>query len=69
MYGNDMLKACAKNENGKVTMKFEGKAEGLKVLLRNVKGVKTLNGAEAEETGLGTLLHVNAGLSDVTFEM
>lgn len=69
MYGNDMLKACAKNENGKVTMKFEGKAEGLKVLLRNVKGVKALNGAEAEETGLGTLLHVNAGLSDVTFEM
>ena len=39
------------------------------MLLRNVKGVKALNGAEAEETGLGTLLHVNAGLSDVTFEM
>ena len=69
MYGNHMLKACAKNENGKVTMKFEGKAEGLKVLLRNVKGVKALNGAEAAETELGTLLHVNAGLSDVTFEM
>ena len=69
MYGNDMLKAWAQNDGGKVTMKFEGKAEGLKVLLRNVKGVKALNGAEAEETELGTLLHVNAGLSDVTFEM
>lgn len=69
MYGNDLLKAWAQNDGGKVTLTFEGKAEGLKVLLRNVKGVKALNGAEAEETELGTLLHVNAGLSDVTFEM
>ena len=48
MYGNDMLKACAKNEDGKVTLSFEGRAENLKVLLRNVKDVKDLSGADAE---------------------
>ena len=64
-----MLKACAKNEDGKVTLSFEGRAENLKVLLRNVKDVKDLSGADAEETQLGLLLHVNAGLGDVTFAL
>ena len=58
MYGNDMLKAWAQNEDGKVTLKFQGRAENLKVLLRNVQSVKDLSGATAEEHELGTLLHV-----------
>ena len=69
MAGNDLLKACAKNEGGKVTISFEGKAQGLKVLLRNVKAVKDLSGATAEETELGTLLHVNDALSNVTYTL
>ena len=68
MYGNDMLKAWAQNQDGKVTLKFQGRAENLKVLLRNVQSVKDLSGATAEEHELGTLLHVNAGLEEVTFQ-
>ena len=69
MYGNDMLKAWAQNQDGKVTLKFQGRAENLKVLLRNVQSVKDLSGATAEEHELGTLLHVNAGLEEVTFQL
>ena len=54
MYGNDMLKAWAQNQDGKVTLKFQGRAENLKVLLRNVQSVKDLSGATAEEHELGT---------------
>ena len=68
MYGNDMLKAWAQNQDGKVTLKFQGRAENLKVLLRNVQSVKDLSGATAEEHERGTLLHVNAGLEEVTFQ-
>ena len=68
MYGNDMLKAWAQNQDGKVTLKFQGRAENLQVLLRNVQSVKDLSGATAEEHELGTLLHVNAGLEEVTFQ-
>lgn len=68
-YGNDLLKAWAKKEGGKVIISFTGKAQGLKVLLRNVKGISGLSGAQAEETELGTLLKVNEALSDVTFTL
>ena len=64
-----MLSICAKNEGGKVTLHFEGKAEGLKVLMRNVKAVSNVQGAEACEHELGTLLTVNAELGDVTFTL
>ena len=67
--GNDMLAVCAKNEGGHVTIHFEGKAENLKVLLRNVQSVSDLNGAAASEHELGTLLAVNADLGDVTFTL
>jgi len=67
--GNDMLSVCAKNEGGKVTLHFEGKAEGLKVLMRNVKAVFDVQGAAAAEHELGTLLTVNADLNDVTFTL
>lgn len=67
--GGDMLCVTAKNEGGKVTLHFEGKAEGLKVLMRNVARVKNLNGAAAEPAEFGTLLTVNAELNDVTFEI
>ena len=69
MYGNDMLKVCAENKGGKVTFRFDGTAENLSILLRNVDGVSRLSGAEAEKTELGTLLKVNAGLEDVSFTL
>ena len=67
--GNDMLTVSAKNEGGKVTLHFEGKAEGLKVLMRNEKAVSDVQGAEAHEHALGTVLTVNAELKDVTFTL
>ena len=69
MYGNNMLKVCAENKGGKVTFRFDGTAENLSILLRNVDGVSRLSGAEAEKTELGTLLKVNAGLEDVSFTL
>ena len=63
--GNDMLSVSAVNENGVITFKFDGKAENLSVLLRNVENVKNVSGAEVEQNELGTVLKVNADLSDV----
>ena len=63
--GNDMLSVSAVNENGVITFKFVGKAENLRVLLRNVENVKNVSGAEVEQNELGTVLKVNADLSDV----
>ena len=63
--GNDMLSVSAVNENGVITFKFDGKAENLSVLLRNVENVKHVSGAEVEQNELGTVLKVNADLSDV----
>ena len=65
--GNDMLSVRAKNEGGKVTLHFEGKAENLKVLMRNVKTVSNVQGAEASGHAFGTLLTVNAELNEVSF--
>ena len=53
------------NENGVITFKFDGKAENLSVLLRNVENVKNVSGAEVEKNEFGTVLKVNADLSDV----
>ena len=64
-----MLSVCAKNEGGRVTIHFDGRAEGLKVLLRNVKSVSNLTGATAEAHEFGTLLTVNADLGDVTYTL
>ena len=64
-----MLKVCAENKGGKVTFRFDGTAENLSILLRNVDGVSRLSGAEAEKTELGTLLKVNVGLEDVSFTL
>ncbi len=69
MYGNDLINVSAKNDSGKVTFQFEGRTEGLSILLRNVFGVENLSGAVAEQHEFGTLLHVNADLSDVSFTM
>ena len=69
MYGNPMLTACAKNEGGSVTLTFEGSAENLSVVLRNVHQVKDLTGAEAQDTELGLKLTVNAALDSVTFTL
>ena len=69
MYGNPMLTARAKNEGGSVTLTFEGRAQNLSVVLRNVHQVKDLTGAEAQDTELGLKLTVNAALDSVTFTL
>ena len=69
MYGNPMLTACAKNEGGSVTLTFEGRAQNLSLVLRNVHQVKDLTGAEAQDTELGLKLTVNAALDSVTFTL
>ena len=69
MYGNPMLTACAKNEGGSVTLTFEGRAQNLSLVLRNVHQVKDLTGAEVQDTELGLKLTVNAALDSVTFTL
>lgn len=69
MYGNPMLTACAKNEGGKVTLTFDGRAENLSVVLRNVHQVKDLTGAQAQDTELGLKLTVNSALDRVAFSL
>ncbi|MCI9552038.1 MAG: alpha-xylosidase [Acutalibacter sp.] len=67
MKGEKFLTVTAKNQGGKVTLHFEGKAAGLRVLLRNVESVQDLNGAQAEPGELGLLLKIDSNLGDVTF--
>ena len=62
-------RASAVNRDGKVTFTFEGRAEDLKVLLRNIHAVKELAGAGSQDTEQGLLLTVNAGLDPVTFTL
>ena len=69
MYGNPMLTARAKNEGGSVTLTFEGRAQNLSLVLRNVHQVKDLTGADAQDTELGLKLTVNAALDSVTFTL
>ena len=69
MYGNPMLTARAKNEGGSATLTFEGRAQNLSVVLRNVHQVKDLTGAEVQDTELGLKLTVNAALDSVTFTL
>ena len=67
MEGNDALKATAVKENGKVSFSFEGRYKDLKVCMRNVHKVKSLSGAEAEDSEQGIILHIKD--NEVSFEM
>ena len=69
MYGQDLLKASAINQEGRVTLTFSGRAENLRVLLRNVHAVKDLSGAQAQDTDQGLLLTVNPQLEPVTYTL
>lgn len=69
MHGETFLTASAKREGGKATLRFEGRAPGLRVLLRGVESVSGVNGASAQAHPLGTLLAVNEGLEPVSFHM
>ncbi len=69
MYGQDLLAVHAENKNGRVRFTFEGIAQGLKLLLRNVAHIKDLEGARAEEHSMGLSLEVNEYLRDVTFTL
>ena len=67
--GDDLLQVSAENQNGTLTFHFEGKAENLKLLLRNISSVKEVSGAAAEQTGEGVLLAVNPELRNVTVRL
>jgi len=69
MRGERFLTVAAQNEGGKVTVHFEGRAEGLKLLLRNVERVEDLFGAQVEGNENGLVLRVDAGLGDVSFRL
>ena len=63
--GNDLLTVTGKNENGTLRFTFAGRAENLRILLRNVFEVASVTGAQAERTEQGILLSVNENLSEV----
>ncbi len=63
--GEDLLKVSAENKDGKLTFRFDGRAENLKLLLRCVDTVKDVSGAQVDQTEQGVLLTVNSALEDV----
>jgi alpha-D-xyloside xylohydrolase len=67
--GSPMLKVSAVNREGRVSMRFEGKAESLRVLLRNVGSVHGLQGASSSADRFGTLLTVESGADEVAFTL
>ena len=54
-------------KDGKVTVSFDGRAENLKIVLRNVNSVSDVTGAVAHPGDRGMVLDVNADLNDVTY--
>ena len=67
--GKDLLTVTGKNENGTLRFAFTGKAENLRILLRNVFEVSSVSGAEMEQTEQGILLSVNGDLNEITVKM
>ena len=67
--GEDLLSVTGKNENNTLRFTFAGKAENLRILLRNVFEISSVTGAEAEKTDQGVLLTVNGDLSEVTVKL
>ncbi|MDK2991795.1 MAG: alpha-D-xyloside xylohydrolase [Clostridiales bacterium] len=64
--GSLILKATVLKDDGTVYMHFNGKVNGLSVLLRNVFTVTQADGAKIKATALGTELLIDDGLEDVT---
>ena len=69
MHGQPMLEAKAVNENGRVTVQLQGRAEGLSLVLRGIDGVSGLQGATSQPTPLGLCLLVGPDLGPVTFTL
>ena len=67
--GKDLLSVTGKHEGDTLTFIFHGKAENLRILLRNVFEIADLTGAQAEKTGQGILLSVNEDLNEVTVKL
>jgi alpha-D-xyloside xylohydrolase len=64
--GSLILKATVLKDDGTVYMHFNGKVNGLSVLLRNVFTVTQADGAKIKATDLGAELLIDDGLEDVT---
>lgn len=67
MNGDKLFSVEAKNENGKLNVSLSGKYSNIKIVLRNVYGVKNVVGGEAEESELGTVIKVED--SNVSVEL
>lgn len=65
--GEQFLSVQAVNDGGKVTVRIDGRIDGLKLVLRNVDAVRSLSGASAQQGEMGTVLAVEA--DTVVFEM
>ena len=65
----EFQKSLWRGEFTRLDFTFEGRAEDLSLVLRNVHQVKDLTGAEAQDTPLGLKLTVNAALDSVTFTL
>ena len=69
MKGEKFLSAAAEREGDKVTVRLNGKTEGLSLLLHHVQAVGSVNGAAAEKAEQGVLLRVNEGADTVSFHI
>lgn len=71
MYGEDLLSVTGENRDGRLTFRFEakGRVENLSILLRNVREVSDVTGAESEPHELGTLLKVGKDLPEVSVNL
>ena len=69
MKGEKFLSAAAEKEGDKVTVRLNGKTEGLSLLLHHVQAVGSVNGAAAEKAEQGVLLRVNEGADTVSFHI
>jgi alpha-D-xyloside xylohydrolase len=65
--GKTMLKVSAVKTGNQVKLAFDGKAEGLSVILRNVLSVTDVQGAESQKMELGTRLMIHSELKNVSF--
>jgi Alpha-glucosidases, family 31 of glycosyl hydrolases len=67
--GEIILRVQANKKDGRAAVHFDGHAEGLRLVLRNVREIDGLSGAQAQTTELGTELLVDPGLGDVAFSV
>lgn len=67
MKGKKFLNVTAVNDNGKVTVRLDGKYKDLRICMRNIPEATELQGASAEASDMGVILRVTDDV--VTFRV